>query len=134
MRFRCARYCWPSSSACPRFAANGLYEAACIIGLFPLIVAAGAGGQLSGAWARASKFLGDISYPLYITHYAFIYPYTAWVTLHKPGPQQALPVALGVFAAALLLAYAALRLYDEPVRQWLKKRVLPQSACWRGGS
>ena len=108
----------------PTFTHNGLYEAACIILAFPLIVAAGAGGQLSGAWARVSKQLGDISYPLYITHYAFIYPYTAWVATHKPTAQQALPVAIGLFAAAILLAYAALKLYDEPVREWLRKRVL----------
>lgn len=108
----------------PTFAYNGLYEAACIIVMFPLVVAAGAGGQLNGIWVQVSQYLGAISYPLYITHYAFIYPYTAWVATHKPTMQQALPVAIGLFAAAILLAYAALKLYDEPVREWLKRRVL----------
>jgi peptidoglycan/LPS O-acetylase OafA/YrhL len=108
----------------PTFTHNGLYEAACIILAFPLLVAAGAGSQLSGIWTRVSKYLGDISYPLYITHYALIYPYTAWVTNQKPTWQQALPVAIGLFVAAILLAYAALKLYDEPVREWLKKHVL----------
>lgn len=53
---------------------NGLYDAVCIIVLFPLVVAAGAGGKVTD---RVSKkvcgFLGDISYPLYITHYPFVY-------------------------------------------------------------
>ena len=28
---------------------------------------------------RVCKFLGDISYPLYMVHYPFIYLYYAWV-------------------------------------------------------
>jgi peptidoglycan/LPS O-acetylase OafA/YrhL len=54
----------------------GWYEAACIIIAFPIIVAAGAGGQISGRWARVCKFAGAISYPIYILHYPFIYIYT----------------------------------------------------------
>lgn len=108
----------------PTFSHNGLYEAACIVLAFPLVVAIGAGSQIGGAWALASKRLGELSYPLYITHYPLIYAYTAWVAVKKPSPQQALPVAAGLLGAAVLLAYAALKLYDEPARAWLKKRVL----------
>ncbi|SNC75959.1 Peptidoglycan/LPS O-acetylase OafA/YrhL, contains acyltransferase and SGNH-hydrolase domains [Hymenobacter gelipurpurascens] len=108
----------------PYFPLNGLYEAACIVLAFPLIVAAGAGGQVSGTWARGCKFLGAISYPIYVTHYPFINLYTDWVIQKKPTPGQALPVALGLFGFILLLAYASLKLYDEPVRAWLKRKVL----------
>ena len=31
------------------------------------------------------KFLGDISYPIYITHYPLVYTYTAWVCNNKIG-------------------------------------------------
>jgi peptidoglycan/LPS O-acetylase OafA/YrhL len=111
----------------PTFKYNGLYEAACIIIGFPIIVAAGAGGNISGRWAKLCKFSGDISYPIYITHYPFIYIYTAWVVEKKPTPQQIIPVACGLFIFFILLAYAALKLYDEPVRAWLKKKVLTKS-------
>jgi peptidoglycan/LPS O-acetylase OafA/YrhL len=53
----------------------GLYEAVCIIIGFPIIVAAGAGGQVSGRLAKICSFAGAISYPLYILHYPFIYLY-----------------------------------------------------------
>jgi peptidoglycan/LPS O-acetylase OafA/YrhL len=112
----------------PYFRYNGLYEAACIILAFPLIVAVGAGGTISGRWAKVSKFLGELSYPLYITHYSLIYVYTAWVAARKPPFQQALPVAVGLLVASLLLAYAALKWYDEPVRAWLRKRMLLKTA------
>jgi len=112
----------------PNFTHNGLYEAACIILAFPLIVAIGAGGQVSGAWAQVSKTLGALSYPLYITHYPLIYAYTAWVAVKQPAPAQALPVALGLLGVALGLAYAALKLYDEPARAWLKRKMLLKTA------
>ncbi|QIX60751.1 acyltransferase [Hymenobacter sp. BT18] len=104
---------------------NGLYDSLSIILVFPLIVWLGASGQVTGQIsARVCKFFGDISYPLYITHYPFIYTYTGWVSTHKPSWQQALPVALLTFVAAVALAYAALKLYDEPVRRWLRGRFL----------
>ena len=59
---------------------NGLYDSLSIIFLFPLVVYIGASGEIySKVGARLCKFLGDISYPIYITHYPLIYIYTAWV-------------------------------------------------------
>jgi peptidoglycan/LPS O-acetylase OafA/YrhL len=111
----------------PYFPLNGLYEAACILFVFPLVVATGAGGQVSGTEAQVCKFLGAISYPIYVTHYPFINLYIDWVIQKKLTPEQALPMALGLFAFILLLAYAALKLYDEPVRAWLKHKFLTKA-------
>jgi peptidoglycan/LPS O-acetylase OafA/YrhL len=106
----------------PTFKYNGLYEAACIIIGFPIIIAAGAGGSISGRWSKLCNFSGAISYPIYITHYAFIYIYTMWIAVKKPTPEQIVPVACGLFVLFIILAYAALKLYDEPVRGWLKRK------------
>ncbi|RZM02769.1 MAG: acyltransferase, partial [Pedobacter sp.] len=102
---------------------NGLLDAACIIIVFPIIVAAGAGGKVNGWLAKLCKFSGDISYPIYIVHYPFIYIYTSWVAVKKPAPQEVLVVAICLFVFFMVLAYAALKLYDEPVRAWLKKKL-----------
>lgn len=102
---------------------NGIYESVAIIVIFPLIVYVGAGGELEGYARRICKFLGDISYPIYITHYPLIYTYTGWVSDHKGvGFKQAFPYAFATFAGALIIAYASLKLYDEPVRRWLQRR------------
>jgi peptidoglycan/LPS O-acetylase OafA/YrhL len=106
----------------PTYKYNGLYEAACIIIAFPFVVAAGAGGAISGRWAKVCKFSGAISYPIYILHYPFIYIYTAWVSVKKPAAAQIVPVACGLFILFILLAWVALKYYDEPVRAWLKKK------------
>ncbi|NVM64906.1 peptidoglycan/LPS O-acetylase OafA/YrhL [Mucilaginibacter sp. SG538B] len=104
---------------------NGLYESFCIIIVFPLIVAIGAGGTLkSKSSVRVCKFIGDLSYPLYITHYPLIYFHTAWVTNNKIPMTEGLLVGLGLFVASIAIAYACLKLYDEPVREWLKNRFL----------
>lgn len=104
---------------------NGLYEAFCIICLFPIIVAMGAGGKVTGVRSTAiCKFFGDISYPLYITHYPIVYVYTAWVANNNISLADGLSWAIVCFAGALALAYACLKLYDIPVRQWLTKRFL----------
>ncbi len=104
---------------------NGLYESFCIILLFPLIVSMGAGGVLKGKYSnKICKFLGDISYPLYIIHYPFVYLHVAWVTNHNVPMPQGMAVGGLILLVCLGIAYASLKLYDEPVRNWLTKRYL----------
>jgi peptidoglycan/LPS O-acetylase OafA/YrhL len=108
----------------PYFRYNGLYEAACIIIAFPIIVAMGVGGKIEGRTAKLSDFFADISYPLYITHYPFIYIYDAWIGKEKPTSEQFLPVAIGLFFLMMVVAFGSLKLYDVPVRQWLTSKIL----------
>jgi len=108
---------------------NGLYESVCVIVLFPLIVAIGAGGHIRRNFAtKVCKFFGDISYPLYITHYPLIYWFTGWVVKDKVPMAQGLWMGAGLFIASIAIAYACLKLYDEPVRAWLKRRFLVKTA------
>jgi peptidoglycan/LPS O-acetylase OafA/YrhL len=103
---------------------NGLYESLSIILLFPLVVYIGAGGQVHNPTElKISRFLGDISYPIYITHYPFIYIYTGWASAHRDAaPSTAIGYGLLTFAVSVLVGYACLKLYDEPIRAWLKKK------------
>src|ERR1700744_3914495 len=108
---------------------NGLYESVSIIIVFPLIVAIGAGGKMVGNYAtKFCNFLGAISYPLYITHYPLIYLHIAWVVNYKVPMQKGLLGGVVVLIASVAIAYASLKLYDEPVREWLKKRFLMKKA------
>ncbi|KOP38042.1 acyltransferase [Flavobacterium sp. WLB] len=102
---------------------NGLYESFVIILIFPIIVVIGAGGQIKNAFsAKICKLLGDISYPIYITHYPLIYWYTAWVVDNKVSLQDGYVVGIGVLIASIVIAYLCLKLYDEPVRNWLQNK------------
>lgn len=107
---------------------NGLYDSLSIILVFPLVVYLGAGGEVKGRFlSGVCKFLGDISYPIYITHYPLIYIYTGWISNNKPPITDTYPFALLTFIASLALAYACLKLFDEPIRLWLKTRLNAKS-------
>jgi len=108
---------------------NGLYEAFCVIVIFPLVVAIGAGQQqMDGVSLRIARFFGDLSYPLYITHYPLVYIYMAWVVTDKPSTNEAIAGGIGVAVAAIAIAYASLKLYDLPIRRWLGKRLLARTS------
>ena len=115
----------PRIGGANHFWMNGLYEAFCIIIVFPLIVYIGASGRVSSETEdKICKFLGALSYPLYITHYVLVYFYVAWVSNHSGITLwQTWPYALLTFSGAIVLAYASLQLYDEPVRVWLRKKL-----------
>lgn len=100
---------------------NGLYEAAVIAFIFPLIINIGAGSPLNGKYAtKICTFLGEISFPLYISHYGYIFLYMQYVFKNDYSFKQSWPVALLVFVVSLLTAYLSLKFYDRPVRKWLK--------------
>jgi peptidoglycan/LPS O-acetylase OafA/YrhL len=109
---------------------NGLYEAVCILVCFPLIVAMGACSSVTGAKSSAiNRFLGEISYPIYITHYPLIYMQMSWVNSHKDAPLgMHIFVAVCIFVLAILVAYGAYRLYDLPLREWLKHKLFQSAA------
>lgn len=107
---------------------NGLYDALVIIFVFPLIVFVGASGEVNGRYSsKINKFLGDISYPLYITHYPFIYMFMSWVEKNHISLTESFPVALLVLVVTIALAYASVKLYDIPVRRWLSKRFMSRT-------
>ncbi|MDR0685929.1 MAG: acyltransferase [Dysgonamonadaceae bacterium] len=108
---------------------NGIYEAAVILLVFPLIILAGAGGKPeSGFQSRLCRFLGDISYPVYLINYPICYIQTGWVSdmrVSDPGfgLSQAGFVPFLVFVSVLALSIAATFLYDKPVRAWLRGKM-----------
>ena len=105
---------------------NGVYNAACILVLMPLVVMMGAGSQIKGAKSvQACNFLGEISYPLYITHYPLMYMQMNWAWSHPDAPAYAhVMVCIGCFLLSIGIAYACLKLYDIPVRKWLTEKWL----------
>lgn len=105
--------------------ADGLYQVFAIVVMFPMIVLIGAGSKTTDK--RSAKWcetLGNLSYPLYITHFPLMYMQMAWVSSHKDSPVwHHVVLNLGILLVAIGIAWAFLKLYDEPVRAWLKKKL-----------
>lgn len=104
---------------------NSLYEVICIAFVFPFIVWLGACGICGEKTAKASKLLGEISYPLYIVHYPIMYIFYAWLIEKKYyNLHDSWETVLLVVSSSILLAFLCLKLYDEPVRRWLSRKFI----------
>lgn len=103
---------------------NGIFEAICIIGVFPWIVWLAASGKTTDtASTHICRFLGNLSYPLYIVHYPIMYLFYRWlIHTQQYTLGETWPVALLTVATSIILAWLCLKLYDIPVRRWLTKK------------
>jgi peptidoglycan/LPS O-acetylase OafA/YrhL len=117
-----ATMAWPRIGGPETLWMNGLYEALCIVAVFPFVVWLGASAQVSARTGRVCAALGGLSYPLYIIHYPFVYTYTAWTNANHVSLRDGLPVATLTFVVCVALAWLLLKYYDEPVRAWLTRR------------
>ena len=105
---------------------DGIFQAVCILLLFPLVVLAGAGSVTTDPKSTAvCKWLGEISYPIYITHYPIMYMQMGWVADHPDAPVwMHVMVNVGVVFMSIILAWGLLKAYDLPVRKWLTEHWL----------
>jgi peptidoglycan/LPS O-acetylase OafA/YrhL len=94
---------------------NGLYDALCVILVFPCLVWLGA-SQLSigNLTHRVSHFLGELSYPLYAVHYPLMYLFYAHIgfdgdLVSITVLNDVWPVALALPLACILLAWLSWR-------------------------
>ena len=92
---------------------NGIFEMACIALVFPALVWLGASGTTTDRFSSGvCKFLGDISFPVYIIHYPFYYLFYAWLIKHQYFTfGETWMTALLLMAGNLLLAWLCLNFY-----------------------
>lgn len=105
---------------------NGLFEMICITLVFPLLVWLGASGSTTDRFSSGvCKFLGDISFPVYIIHYPLYYLFYAWLIKNQYYTfGQTWVTAILLIVGNVVLAWGCLKIYDEPVRRYLSKRFL----------
>ncbi len=105
---------------------NGIFEAACIIAIFPLLVWTAASGTTTDLLStRVCRFLGDLSFPLYIVHYPLMYVFYLWLMKTEQYTfAETWQMALLVCVASVVLAWLCLRYFDLPVRKWLSEKLV----------
>jgi len=119
---------------------NGLYDAACVLFLFPVIILCGAHSNAGRGMIDLCKFSGRLSYPLYITHIPFVYVLAGYAWTRHPSAEIKLLWIFLLLPFVIFVAWIALKYFDEPVRAWLTqryglKRVTPvPESVTRGGS
>lgn len=102
---------------------NGAFEELCIIVIFPVLVWLGASGSTTHTIStRVCKFLGDISFPLYITHYPFMYLFYSWlIETERYTLGETWHIVIVLYLGCVLFAWLSLRFFDEPIRAWLRR-------------
>lgn len=104
------------------FTCNGLYDALCVLLVFPAIIIVGAHSEAGAGMMGLCKASGRLSYPLYMTHYPFMYVYANWVETTHPAHGAQIKIALLLAPFVLFFAWLAVKFFDEPVRTWLTRR------------
>lgn len=106
----------------PWFKWNWLAETLVVVFYFPLIVSLGAGAVLSQRTRKACLFSGNISYPLYMTHYAAMWMFGNYYNSHKPGTTELFfIISLGTLVL-IGISYIVMIVYDLPLRKYLMER------------
>lgn len=110
---------------------NGVFESVCIVLVFPLLVLLAASGKTTDPWSTSCcKFLGNISYPLYIVHYPVMYLFYDWLIKGEHYTlAETWQMSVAVMMANVVLAYLSLKFYDIPVRRWLTDRFMRKNTA-----
>lgn len=102
---------------------NWIIDPLIVIFYFPLLVALGAGARLNAAFTKICKFSGEISYPLYMIHYPFIWLFMSYVEKRKPAMAQMEMIMIAGVILLIALAYFTLMFLDIPIRKYLKDKI-----------
>lgn len=102
---------------------NWFTDPAFAIIYFPLIIALGAGTGVSDRLKKICRFSGDISYPLYMIHYPFLWVLYSYMQQEKTTPDQMkfiIPVGMVMLIG---IAWIIMKFADEPIRKYLTDRL-----------
>ena len=105
----------------PHLPNNGIIEACIVTMYFPLLVSLGAGSTLHPKMIAACKLLGDISYPLYMSHYAFIWIFGNYFLQYKPTTVTLVWIIIGGSLLLIFFSWLIMKFYDMPVRKFFTR-------------
>lgn len=98
---------------------NWLAEPLVVLFYFPLLISLGAGAVLRPGLEKVCQFSGNISYPLYMTHYAVLWMFGNYYTNYKPDTTQLFFIVPTAVILLVGFAYLVMRFYDIPLRSYL---------------
>ena len=104
---------------------NSAFDVIFVLLVSPILILIGAVSKVRGIPQKICKFLGDLSYPFYITHFPMTYVFMKWRWCNRNGSKGDLTFqGLILLLVAIATSYVSLKLYDEPLQKWLKGKYL----------
>lgn len=107
---------------------NQFMDPVLVLVYFPFLIALGAATTTSTFWSSVCKKLGDLSYPLYVIHYPFLWIFFSYVAAEKPTPDQLRLVIPLAAIGITILAYLIMKYVDVPTRGYLLRLNAPKQA------
>jgi peptidoglycan/LPS O-acetylase OafA/YrhL len=101
---------------------NWLTEPFVVIIYFPLLVSLGAGALLNDGLRKICVFSGNISYPLYMTHYFVMWFFGSYYVANKPDAIHLAYVIIPGLIILVAFAYLVMKVYDVPLRRYLTEK------------
>lgn len=102
---------------------GGWYDAAAVLLLFPALLFAASRAPTSPRLDPLWRWLGRLSYPIYVVHYPFVAVISNLLKRAHAGPAAAWAGAGVTILLVLVFAVLADKFYDAPVRAWLSRRL-----------
>ena len=87
-----------------------------------MLVSLGAGSVLNPGLKKICVFSGNISYPLYMTHYAALWMFGNYYTNYKPDTTQLTFIVISGVVLLVGFAYLVMVFYDIPLRKYLSDK------------
>jgi peptidoglycan/LPS O-acetylase OafA/YrhL len=106
----------------PFYKFNWMVESIVVIFYFPLLVSLGAGSLLSERLKTLCNFSGDISYPLYMTHYFCVWVFTNYFLTYKPETKELYIIMIGSILFTVGFAYLCWKYFDTPIRKYFNRK------------
>jgi peptidoglycan/LPS O-acetylase OafA/YrhL len=101
---------------------NWLSEPFVVIICFPLLVALGAGAVLNDGLRKICVFSGNISYPLYMTHYVVMWFFGSYYAANKPDAIHLAYIIIPGLIVLVTFTYLVMKVYDVPLRRYLTEK------------
>ncbi|MBB3698007.1 acyltransferase family protein [Flammeovirga yaeyamensis] len=97
-------------------------ESIIVMIIFPLILSIGAGAQTNSTLESGCKFLGDLSYPLYMTHISGAFIFLNYIKSKTVSIDDQLFISSISIMISLVFGYLMMKYVDTPIRHYLNKK------------
>jgi len=95
---------------------NGVFELAAVFVILPFLLLVGIGSDApEGRYAKVANFFGNLSFPVYMSHYMFMPLHHRYVAECSAKVSTLANIAefAGAYAAILLIGYGVMRFWDR---------------------